>query len=241
MLQVRVVVAALPAHPFVAGPAEVLHDGVGGVRDPVDLLPLGPAHVADPDLARPGADGEAEGIAQAVGDDPSGVGVRAAEERVGRQRRAGGGIDAQDRAVQTGRVARRAEVLGAQGAALGGRRRQRRAGRARADRRRGSAGRRPVRSRPSRSWRRPRRRRRAHRPGRTGALPIEWLGNCWHQPSMSTCSGPVIALPAARRRETRPLTTQPSVFGPGGVGQLSAVPFTVPQRGAGAGSPRMWS
>jgi hypothetical protein len=51
--------------------------------------------------------------------------------------------------------------------------------------------------------------------------PIEWLGYCWHQSLISTCSGPVIWLPFAVRRERRALTTQPSPVGPGGVGQVS--------------------
>ena len=38
--------------------------------------------------------------------------------------------------------------------------------------------------------------------------------------------------PAAWRRDSRPLTTQPSVVGPGGVGHGSEVVPAVPQRGA---------
>ena len=53
-----------------------------------------------------------------------------------------------------------------------------------------------------------------------------WLGYCWHQSSISTCSGPVITLPLAVSFDSRPLTTQPSPVAPGGVGQVS------PQRGA---------
>ena len=44
---------------------------------------------------------------------------------------------------------------------------------------------------------------------------MEWLGNCWHQSSISTCSVPVIGRPSPVRRDRRPLTTQPSVVGPG--------------------------
>ena len=51
---------------------------------------------------------------------------------------------------------------------------------------------------------------------------MEWLGYCWHQSSTSTCSVPVMTLPLAVSRERRPLTTQPSVVGPGGVGQRVA-------------------
>src|SRR5262245_5380130 len=62
--------------------------------------------------------------------------------------------------------------------------------------------------------------------------PTEWLGYCWHQSSTRTCSGPVITLPLACKRETRPLITQPSAVAPGGVGQPSEVPPTLPHRGA---------
>ena len=62
--------------------------------------------------------------------------------------------------------------------------------------------------------------------------PIEWLGYCWHQSSISTCSGPVIRFPDAVSRERRPLTTHPSLVGPGGVGHGSDSTPGVPQRGA---------
>src|SRR5207302_3840172 len=78
--QVRAVIAALGGVSLVARPAEVLGDGVGGVGDPVDLLPGAPADVADPQLVgtRPGRDPER--IAKAIGDDPAGVRVSAAAE-----------------------------------------------------------------------------------------------------------------------------------------------------------------
>ena len=59
-------------------------------------------------------------------------------------------------------------------------------------------------------------------------MPIEWLGCCWHQSLMSTCSGPVLTSPLAWSRDSRPLTTQPSVVGPGGVGQASFQTGAVP-------------
>ena len=71
--------------------------------------------------------------------------------------------------------------------------------------------------------------------GPNATLPIEWLGNCWHQSSMRTCSGPLMVVPLTVNRDRRALATQPSVVGPGGVGQVS------PQRGAAALLPRMWS
>src|ERR671912_1880036 len=71
--------------------------------------------------------------------------------------------------------------------------------------------------------------------------PTEWLGYCWHQSSISTCSGPLIWLPEAVRRDSPPQTTQPSPVGPGGVGHGSESPPGVPQRGAGADEPSSWS
>jgi hypothetical protein len=60
---------------------------------------------------------------------------------------------------------------------------------------------------------------------------MEWLGNCWHQSLIST-SSPVLALPETVSCDSRPLTRQPSVVGPGGVGQASfhvgAVPLIRP-------------
>ena len=41
---------------------------------------------------------------------------------------------------------------------------------------------------------------------------MEWLGNCWHQSVISTCSAPVITLPLACSRDSRPLTTQCAVL-----------------------------
>ncbi len=52
---------------------------------------------------------------------------------------------------------------------------------------------------------------------------------------MRTVSGPEMVVPLTVKRDKRPLTTQPSVVGPGGVGQVS------PHRGGAVGLPRMWS
>jgi hypothetical protein len=71
--------------------------------------------------------------------------------------------------------------------------------------------------------------------------PVEWLGYCWHQSSTSTCSAPVIWLPLAVRRDSRPETTQPSAVAPGGVGQGSESTPGVPKRGAGSVEPSTWS
>ena len=60
-----------------------------------------------------------------------------------------------------------------------------------------------------------------------------WLGYCWHQSLMSTCSGPVATSPGpAVSTESRPLTTHPSLVGPGGVGHGSLVAPGLPQTGA---------
>jgi hypothetical protein len=63
-------------------------------------------------------------------------------------------------------------------------------------------------------------------------VPIEWLGNCWHQSSISTSSEPVITSPAAVSRESRAPTTQPSSVAPGGDGQASFHTGGVPPIGA---------
>ena len=145
---------------------------------------------------------------------------------------AGVGVDADDRAVEADRVAGRAQVLAAQRAALGGRR-----GQGRAD----AAGRIAARvarapvlavvdevearavaaARVERAVGAERERRRS-----SGS------GYCWHQSSTSTCSAPVITLPAACSRESRPLTTQPSSSRRAASGSASEVAPAVPQRGA---------
>ena len=60
---------------------------------------------------------------------------------------------------------------------------------------------------------------------------MEWLGYCWHHPWISTCSL-VAVFPDSVRRASRPWTTQPSVVGPGGVGQASFHVGAVPPGGA---------
>ena len=49
---------------------------------------------------------------------------------------------------------------------------------------------------------------------------------------ISRGTAPVLVLPLACRRDSRPLTRHPSVLGPGGVGQSSLVTPGLPQRGA---------
>ena len=61
---------------------------------------------------------------------------------------------------------------------------------------------------------------------------MEWLGNCWHQSSISTCSAPVMTLPLAVSLESRAETRQPSVVGPGGVGHASFQRGAVPPMAA---------
>src|SRR6476661_7258150 len=72
-------------------------------------------------------------------------------------------------------------------------------------------------------------------PGPNMTVPIEWLGNWLHQSSRRTCSAGPIVVPLTANRDSRPLTTQPSVVAPGGAGHVS------PQRGAPPPLPRMWS
>ena len=122
MLTFRLSYDGLAAVALVAGPAEVL-DRRGGAGEAVDLLPGVPAHVAEVDVVRARPDREAVRVAQAVAHDPARV-------RVGARRRSGcpacaapvSGFTRSDRAVEGRRVGRRADVLAAQGAALGGRR-----------------------------------------------------------------------------------------------------------------------
>jgi hypothetical protein len=106
-VQVCSVVAALPAGALVARPAEVLGHAVVDVGDPVDLLPGVPPDLTEPKLLRPGSDVEPEGVAQAVGDDPAGVLIGARSERVAGHPRPGVRVDADDRAVEAHRLARR--------------------------------------------------------------------------------------------------------------------------------------
>src|SRR5512132_1995989 len=99
-VQVRPVVAPLPAGTLVARPTEVLRGTVVDVRDPVDLLPGPPPDVADPQLLGAGPEVEPEGVAQAVGDDPTGVLVGAGRKRVAGQAGARVRVDPDNRAVE---------------------------------------------------------------------------------------------------------------------------------------------
>ena len=113
-LVARLAPAALVARPAVV--ADLRRD----VRDPVDLLPGQPANVARVDVGRARPEGEAERVAQAVGDDPAVVdraGAGVAGERI-----AGVGIHADDRPVEPGGVGGREGVEAAERPALGGRR-----------------------------------------------------------------------------------------------------------------------
>ena len=118
--EVRGVIARLPDAALVAGPAEVAEARVG---EPVDLLGGVPTDIADPDVAARG-EVEAERIAQAFGDDPARVRVGAGEHRVGADALAGARVDADQRPVEAHRIPRRPQVLAAQCAALGVRRRR---------------------------------------------------------------------------------------------------------------------
>ncbi len=162
------VIARLAAGALVARPAVVADGAVD--RDAVELLPRRPAHVAQPDVVRARPEGEAEGVAEAVGDD-----VRAIDHRVVR-------VQAQDRAVgREGLFERAPERLRAQRAALGVGRpdraaRVRRVGAHVAD----LAEVRVVEVRALA---------RAHveHPVRAErSEPTEWLGNCWQKSEIST-------------------------------------------------------
>ncbi len=67
--------------------------------------------------------------------------------------------------------------------------------------------------------------------GPNATVPIEWLGNCWHQSSTNTCSAD-IWFPSAVSRDSRPLTTHPFVVPPGGSGQGSDNTPGIPHLGA---------
>ena len=114
-VQVDRVVALHAPRALVARPAEVAHRG-GGVGDAVDLLPVVPADLAHPHLVGAGAGGDAERVAQAVGDDPAGVGI--ARARVVRPRVARVRVHAQDRAAEAGRVPGVSAILRSQGTTL---------------------------------------------------------------------------------------------------------------------------
>src|SRR4029453_376286 len=129
--EIRVVIARLVTGPLVARPAEVLHRAER-VCDLVDLLPVVPADVADPNLVRPGPDRHPKRVSETVGDDAALVRIGAARKRVVWHSRASVGIDAQDGAVERRRVGWGwwwirvewgAKILAAEGAAFRARRR----------------------------------------------------------------------------------------------------------------------
>ena len=92
---------------LVARPAEVLDRSRPRVRQPVDLLGVVPADVADPELVRAGPERDPERVAEAGGDDPSGERVRVSRERIAGRGGARGGIDSDDRPVERDRLAGR--------------------------------------------------------------------------------------------------------------------------------------
>ena len=114
--------------PLDTGPAIVGRAADVGHADPVDLLPGVVADVTHPYRAAAGGEGDPERVAEAVGQDALGVGVRAAGERVPGCACAAR-LEAHERAVQERRAVRPADGLGPQGAALARRRRQAGAGR----------------------------------------------------------------------------------------------------------------
>ncbi len=117
-VEVGEVIAGLRGDALVAGPAEVGGGAARRVGDPVDLLPVVHADVADPGFVGARPDRHPERVSQAEGDDPLLVRVAAGRERVAGHAGAGVGIDAKDRAAEAGRVRGRARVLAAQRASL---------------------------------------------------------------------------------------------------------------------------
>src|SRR4029079_17777675 len=78
----RRVVSGLSLDTLEARPAEVPEDAVGRIVNRVDLLPVVPSHIPDPDLVRAGAKRETEWISEAVCDHTPCVGIRVASERI---------------------------------------------------------------------------------------------------------------------------------------------------------------
>ncbi len=138
-VEIRAVVPALAACALVARPAEVVDGQIGHRSEAVDLFPVVPAHVPDPDVVRAGADCQPEGISQALGDDAPGVRIGAEAERIAGEGGARVLVDANHGPVERDRVSRRAQILAPERTSLGRRRcqiRPRRPGRvpARVDR-----------------------------------------------------------------------------------------------------------
>ena len=121
--QAEAVISGQDGDALVARPAEVPGRPVR-VRERVDLFPLVPPDVADPDVVGPGLDREAVRVAKAVGDDPARVRVAAAGVGVLGPGGPAVGVDADDGPAESRRIAARTQVLRPEGAALGGRRRR---------------------------------------------------------------------------------------------------------------------
>src|SRR5262249_10538651 len=98
-VQVGGLEARLDGGALVAGPAEVQDTG-RRIRDPVDLLPVVPPDVADPDLVRSRSDRQAKRIPEAVPDDPILTRDREPREWIVGRRLAGDRVDAQDLATK---------------------------------------------------------------------------------------------------------------------------------------------
>ena len=201
-----VVAAGWRTGALVARPAEVLDNAVVDVGDPIHLFVDRPADVTEPQFLRAGPEREPERVAQTVGDDPARVEVAAPSERIAGHRGAGVGVETKHRTTEADRVS----GWCGDPAPLSAPPSQRWVAA-------GISGLPTDRSRRSDAAHLHRRSCRARRRGRTSSAPIEWLGNCWHQSLISTCSD-VAVFPLAVRRDSRPLTTQPSATAPGGSG-----------------------
>src|SRR5262245_50978597 len=72
-IQIRAVIARLPVGTLVTWPAKILHYSVGGIHDPIELFPIEPANVADPQLVSAWPDRHTKRIAQSIGDDAASI------------------------------------------------------------------------------------------------------------------------------------------------------------------------
>ena len=105
---------------LVARPAEIGCRTVGHVRNLVDFFPGPPAHVTGVQLIGSGAKRPPKWIAKAGGQDAGGVGIQrlGGVERVGRHAIAGGGVDANNRAIKARAIGIRLSVLATHAAAF---------------------------------------------------------------------------------------------------------------------------
>ena len=126
-IEPRAFVSRMPADAFEARPAEVLDREVSGRGDAIQLFPIVPPDVADPELGGAGARRHAKGVAEAVRDDRIVGDVAAADQRVVGHGCAGQRVQPQHGAVVADGIGPAQQVLTAQRTTLRGRWRERRA------------------------------------------------------------------------------------------------------------------